>query len=79
MIMCHDEHEYIIKARLPIEDFNERFETDFSDQDYDTIGGLIISKAGHMPKRGELITLESLQFEVLNADSRRVHLLKLIK
>ncbi len=79
MVKCHDEHEYIIKARLPIEDFNERFETDFSDQDYDTIGGLIIAQAGHMPKRGELISLESLQFEILNADSRRVHLVKLRK
>ena len=79
MVMCHDEHEFVIKARLPIEDFNEKFETNFSDQDYDTIGGLIIAEAGHMPKRGDLITLDSLQFEILNADSRRVHLVKLLK
>ena len=77
MVMCHTGNEFIIKARLPIEDFNERFGTQFSDQDYDTIGGLVISQAGHMPKRGEHISLESMDFEVLNADSRRVHLLKL--
>lgn len=77
MVLRHDDNEFIIKARLPIEDFNERFTTRLSDQDYDTIGGLIIAKAGHMPKRGEHITLDSLDFEILNADSRRVHLLKL--
>lgn len=79
MVMRHDDHEYIIKARLPIEDFNERFDTGFSDQDYDTIGGLIIANAGHMPRRGEKIVLDSLSFEILNADSRRVHLVKLKK
>ena len=79
MVLCHDENEYIIKARLPIEDFNERFGTQLSDQDYDTIGGLIISQAGYMPKRGEHFSLESMDFEILNADSRRVHLVKLIK
>lgn len=77
MVLRHDDNEFIIKARLPIEDFNERFTTRLSNQDYDTIGGLIIAKAGHMPKRGEHITLDSLDFEILNADSRRVHLLKL--
>lgn len=77
MVLRHDENEYIIKARLPIEDFNERFDTTFSDQGYDTIGGLIISRAGHMPRRGEEILLDSLRFEILNADSRRVHLVKL--
>ena len=79
MVLCHDESEFIIKARLPIEDFNERFGTQLSNQDYDTIGGLIIAQAGYMPKRGEHFSLESMDFEILNADSRRVHLLKLIK
>lgn len=77
MVLRHDDNEFIIKARLPIVDFNERFTTRLSNQDYDTIGGLIIAKAGHMPKRGEHITLDSLDFEILNADSRRVYLLKL--
>ena len=79
MVLCHDDNEFIIKARLPIEDFNERFGTQFSNQDYDTIGGLIIAQAGHMPMRGEHISLESMDFEILNADSRRVHLVKLLK
>lgn len=78
MVLRHDEGEYIIKARLPIEDFNERFGTQLSDQYYDTIGGLIIAQAGYMPQRGEHFRLGTMEFEILNADSRRVHLLKLI-
>lgn len=79
MVLRHDDNEFIIKARLPIEDFNERFGTQLSDREYDTIGGLIIAQAGHMPKRGQHVSLESMDFEILNADSRRVHLVKLIK
>jgi len=67
---------YAVKALTPIEDFNEYFHTGFSDEEFDTIGGLVTDKLGRLPKRGETIILDNLSFQVINADSRRVHLLK---
>ncbi|HIN82864.1 MAG TPA: CBS domain-containing protein [Chromatiales bacterium] len=68
---------YTIKALYPVEDFNEHFETDFSVDEFDTIGGYITNRLGHMPKRGEDVTIDHYRFEVVRADSRRVHLLRL--
>ena len=55
--------------------FNETFGTRFSDDDHDTIGGLLLARFGRMPKRGEQLTVDKLSFKVLRADSRRLHLL----
>ncbi len=65
----------VVKALTPIEDFNEHFGTDFGDEEFDTIGGLVAHGFGHLPRRGETIDLAGLHFEVVRADSRRVHLL----
>ena len=64
---------YRVKAGTEIEDFNEAFATSFSDAEYDTVGGLLIRKLGRLPKRNEIVELEGLRFQVLRADSRRVH------
>ena len=66
---------YRVKATTEIEDFNEAFATDFSDEEYDTVGGLVIRHFGRLPKRGEAVELEGLKIQVLRADSRRVHTL----
>ncbi|GAA4361578.1 HlyC/CorC family transporter [Kangiella marina] len=75
-IKLHSNGEYIIKAQTDIEDFNERLGSDFSDQEFDTIGGLLVNKFGHMPEREETIKMGDFKFTVLNADQRRVHLLR---
>jgi len=64
---------YRVKAGTEIEDFNEAFSTTFSDAEYDTVGGLLIRKLGRLPKRNEIVDLEGLRFQILRADSRRVH------
>jgi magnesium and cobalt transporter len=64
---------YRVKAATEIEDFNEAFSTTFSDAEYDTVGGLLIRELGRLPKRNEVIELEGLRFQVLRADSRRIH------
>lgn len=66
---------YRVKATTEIDDFNEVFGTGYSDEDVDTVGGLVISKLGRLPKRGEVVDIEPLRFQVLRADSRRVHTL----
>jgi magnesium and cobalt transporter len=68
--------EYRVKAVTEIADFNEKFGTAFSDQEFDTIGGLVLKRFGRVPKRGEQVTMEDLTFKVLRADSRRVYLLE---
>jgi magnesium and cobalt transporter len=64
---------YRVKAQTSIEDFNATFGTEFSDDEYDTIGGLLLNRFGRLPKRGEEIELDGLRFRVQRADSRRLH------
>ena len=64
-----------VKATTEIQDFNSRFETAFSDADYDTVGGLVMRRFGRLPKRGESIVIEGFTFQVLRADSRKIHAL----
>ena len=71
-----DNGEYTVKALTPIEDFNAYFGSSFSDEEFDTVGGLVIKAFGHLPKRGEAMDVESVHFRVLRADQRRVHLLR---
>ncbi len=68
--------QYRVKAVTEIDDFNEKFGTDFSDDEFDTIGGLVLKHFGRVPKRGEQVTMEGLTFKVVRADSRRLHLLE---
>jgi magnesium and cobalt transporter len=68
--------EFVVKALTPLEDFNARFQTALSHGEIETVGGLIAARLGHVPARGEALELDGLRFEVLRADSRRVHLLK---
>ena len=68
-----------VKAQSEISAFNEALGTDFSDEEFDTVGGLVLQRFGRLPKRGESITLEGLRFTVLRADSRRLHLLSVQK
>jgi magnesium and cobalt transporter len=63
---------YRVKAMTEINDFNRAFNTDYSDEDYDTVGGLVLSEFGRMPKRGEKIRLPGLSIQVLRADGRKL-------
>lgn len=73
------EGRYRVKALTEISDFNDTFGTEFSDEEFSTIGGLVVSKFGHLPKRGESISFNNLQFTALRADSRRLHALLVVK
>jgi len=71
--------DFIVKALTTLEDFNSRFGTEFEQGEIDTIGGLVMARLGRVPRRGERLTLAPWTFEVLRADSRRIHLLKLTR
>lgn len=70
------ENDYILKALTPIEEFNEFFDTEFSDDEFDTIGGLLMKAFGHMPSRNESVDVGDFTFRVLYSDSRKIHLLR---
>ena len=71
------EGDYFIKALTPIDEFNVYFSANFSDEEFDTIAGLVIQAFGHMPGRNELITLDGFEFKVINADQRKIHSLRM--
>ena len=72
-IIQNADNSYRVKALTEVKDFNEAVGTQFSDEEFSTIGGLIVNKFGHLPKRGDHITIENLSIKVLRADSRRLH------
>jgi magnesium and cobalt transporter len=72
MIQAQPDGRYLIAAQTPIEAFNARFGTDFPDEDYDTVGGLITDALGHLPKAGETAQLGDFIFAVTKADNRRL-------
>jgi len=72
----HEPGRYSIRALTPIEEFNEILGATFSDEEFDTIGGLVMKQIGHMPKPGESTRIEDFSFKILAADSRRIHLIQ---
>ena len=76
LISAHRDGEFTVKARTPIEDFNEYFGSAFDDEEFDTVGGLVVRAFAHLPSRLEQVTLEGFRFTVVRADKRRVHLLR---
>ncbi len=76
-ILQRDETTYAIKALTELEEFNERFGTQWSDEDFDTVGGYVVNQFGHLPGRGEKVKVNQFEFTVIRADNRRIHLLEM--
>ena len=75
-IRKESERTFAVPALTRIEEFNDTFDTRFSDEDADTIGGLVLHELGRMPRRGEAIELGGLELKVLRADRRRIETLR---
>jgi len=73
LIAAQADGQFVVDALTPIEDFNERFGSEFDEDEYDTIGGLVTAAIGHLPEAGEELTLDRFVFRVSGADARRVH------
>ncbi|MGC3837252.1 HlyC/CorC family transporter [Moritella viscosa] len=63
---------FSVQALTPVDDFNDYFASNFSDDEVDTIGGMIAHAFGHLPEQGEIITVDDFQFKVISADRRRI-------
>lgn len=70
-----DDGLFLVQALTPIESFNEHFSSDFPDDEFDTIGGMVTQAFGHLPEAGEALELGGFQFEVAKADQRKVVML----
>ncbi len=78
-IKKNPDSSYIVKALAPIDEFNEFFGSSLSDDDFDTIGGIVTQAVGHLPKRGEVVQIGAFEFKIINADNRRLRLLEVRK
>ena len=78
-IKPYGRNRYTVSALTPIDEFNEYFQTGLSDEEYDTIGGLILSAFGHVPKRGDLLEFAGFNVKILRADKRRIYLMRMTR
>jgi magnesium and cobalt transporter len=69
--------KYKIKATYRIDEFNEYFDVAFNDDDYDTLGGLMVHHLGHLPRQGERLTFQGFKFRAVKTDRRRIHVIEL--
>jgi len=76
MIRKSSDEGYVIKALLNIDDFNEHFKCQLTHESADAMGGLISQGLGRVPEVGDTFEIDKFRFEVINADSRRVHLVR---
>ncbi len=67
---------FAVRALTRIEDFNEYFECELDDEEYDTIGGLVMHELGRLPRRGESVEFGGFAFTVIKADDRRIDALR---
>lgn len=69
--------QFTVRAQTRIDEFNEYFGTKFSDDEFDTIGGVLLKHLGRLPRRGESFAVEKFEFKVLRGDRRRIDLLRI--
>jgi magnesium and cobalt transporter len=78
-IKPYGRNRHTVNALTPIHEFNEYFKLSLSDDEYDTIGGLVLNAFGHVPKRGELLEFEGFIVKILRADKRRIHMMRMTR
>jgi magnesium and cobalt transporter len=71
------ERQFTVRGNTPIDEFNEYFSTELSDEEFDTIAGLVMKQLGRLPRRGETLQVGDLELRVLRADRRRIESLRL--
>jgi len=74
-----EDGRYLVAALARIEDFNEYFKADISDEEYDTVGGLVMHELGRLPRRGEVLDWDGFRFKVVRGDRRRIHTLEVTR
>ncbi len=78
-IKARGDGSFAVKAITPIDDFNEFFKTELDEEEFDTIGGIILKEFGHLPRRGESVEFAGFLFTIANADNRVIRLLQVTR
>jgi magnesium and cobalt transporter len=78
-IQPQDGGKFNVMALTRIDEFNDFFNTELSDADYDTVGGLVMHELGRLPRRGEQLDFAGLRFKVVRGDRRRLHTLEVMR
>jgi magnesium and cobalt transporter len=78
-IQSQEGGRYLVLALTRIEEFNEFFNAEMSDEEYDTVGGLVMHELGRLPRRGEQLEYRGFRFKVLRGDRRRIHSLEVTR
>lgn len=76
-IQTQEDGSFLVQALTPIDEFNDRFAANFDDEEYDTIGGIVIHAFGRLPKAGESVNVDGFRFRVVEGDNRKLHLLEM--
>ena len=71
-----NDKRFLVQALTEVEEFNEFFACEFSEEDFGTIGGFVTQAFGHLPNRGESVQIEQFKFDINTSDSRRIKTLK---
>jgi magnesium and cobalt transporter len=71
------DRQYIVRGQTPIDEFNEYFQSDLSDDEFDTVAGLVMKQLGRLPRRGETLQLADCEVKVMRFDRRRIDTLRL--
>jgi magnesium and cobalt transporter len=79
LVRAQAEGEWIVDALTPIADFNDEVSAAFSDEEFDTVGGMVTAEFGHLPEAGEQIDIGSFEFRVTQADDRRVQQFRVVR
>jgi magnesium and cobalt transporter len=74
-----DDNAFLVKALTELEDFDEYFGTNFDAYEFDTIGGIVTKRFGHLPQKDEEIEIDGFKFKVLSSENRRIRLLQVAK
>ncbi len=78
-IKPHGDGSWAVKAVTSVEDFNEFFGAGMDEQEFDTIGGIVLKEFGHLPRRGETVSFNGFTFTIANADNRVIRLLQVTR
>jgi magnesium and cobalt transporter len=79
MIKQHSDNSFLVKSTTDLTTFNEFFESNFSSENFETIGGVVLRGFGYLPKRTESIQVANFTFTIVRADDRRIHLLQVVQ
>ena len=74
-----DPNTWLLDAQMEVEEFNEQFEAGLSEDDFDTLGGILSNAFGHLPTEGEELAIENMHFVIVEADNRRIQKVKFTK